>query len=689
MKTLTSAFAKKTTHELLLAVFAYVGISIFFLFKLIASLGVTAQQDWGIPLTTSVALNNFHSVSFIWSYNGFGNPSGISSVPFFNLLNAALSPLGFVGGAEIKLLSIVLVVGAGITMYMLARSFSLGFLSSILSGLFFMTTAVVFDWLMFGWIFYLIAYVLMPLMIIVTKKFIETNDLRYALLNGVILAIAVAQPTFILIYPLLGFIFVIFESKGNLKTILRGVKLTLVTLLIWFLSVLSFFTSSTATLSFYQGSYFNSILTIFYHLSPLINPIRLWGSTYNYQFETYFPKELILLSFLPFLLVAIGLLLRPHDKRVLFCSIAYLFVVVPYLLYNNLRYIVFNLPFGSIFEAPSIFLVLASIGIALLIGFTNQTISGASSRINNINHKGIVRYASFVIILVLIILSNIPWWTGQASGTPIPGAPTKLNLYQMPSDYTEWNSKIAAGNQYFVLYMPFTSQHAQIVNNTDFYLFGVNGVFTEVNNLPYVSVSNSTLFLSELFNGTSQVAESWGSYSIKYVVVYTNVYSLYNMDDILNRLSSQNGLTEIVKLPTVVVYENQYAKPIVYATNSETTTEITYQDPTTYNVIANSTIPYMIILNQVYSNGWVASVNGTMLPNTAHIQNDDGFNGWYINETGTMNIKIYYSPQTVYFASTLVSISVIIAIALYLVITTIRDVRRSNTNNKNSNKTLQ
>ena len=130
------------------------------------------------------------------------------------------------------------------------------------------------------------------------------------------------------------------------------------------------------------------------NFSSLINPIRLWGSTYNYQFETYFPKELILLSFLPLLVAAMGLLLRPHDRRVLFCSFAYLFVFIPYQVYINLHYLVFNLPYGSIFEAPSIFLVPASLGLALLIGFTNQTISGAFTRFNNTIHKDVVRYAS-------------------------------------------------------------------------------------------------------------------------------------------------------------------------------------------------------------------------------------------------------------------------------------------------------
>ena len=155
-----------------------------------------------------------------------------------------------------------------------------------------MTTPVVFNWLMQGYIFYLIAYGLLPLVILTTKKFLETNDLRYALVNGIILSIAMAIPTFILIYPLLGFLFVLFESRGCLKIIRRGLVLTAISLSIWLLIMLSFFTSRTAMLSFYQGNYFDVMVSQFYHFSSLIDPIRLWGSTFNYPFETYFPKKI-------------------------------------------------------------------------------------------------------------------------------------------------------------------------------------------------------------------------------------------------------------------------------------------------------------------------------------------------------------------------------------------------------------
>ena len=542
-----------------------------------------------------------------------------------------------------------------------------------------MTTAVVFNWLIFGWVYYLIAYALLPLMIITTKKFLETNDLRYALINGIILSIAMAQPTFILIYPLLGFIFVIFESRFNLKTILKGLLFTVISLSIWLLTALSFFTSynNAGTFSFYQGNYFLAMLSQFSHLSSLLNPMRLWGSTFNYQFETYFPKDLILLSFVPIFLAAMGLLLRPQNRRVLFATIAYLFAFVAYESYNNLHYLVYNLPYGSIWEAPSIFLVPASLGLAILIGYTSQAFFHITIKFGKPARRKVIPIFSFAVILILIISASIPWWTEQASGTPISGPPVKLNLYNIPDGYKTWNQVIKADDDYFVLYVP-SIANAQIINSSYFSqpFEGINNaIFLQVNNLAYVSNSNVTSLLNELVNGDSQVGESWGSFSIKYIVVYTNVQSEYNMTDLLSSLSTQSGIVKVANLTDVIVYQNNFAKPIIYANSSSTSTKITYHDPTTYKVQANSASSYFLVLNQIYSTGWTASVNGTKL--ATHIKDNNGFNSWYINYTGDMTIDIYYEPQTTYIASMTISIIVLVSISLYVIITTVRNVRRN------------
>ena len=653
----------------------YVVLSVFFLFGLIVNSGDVAQGDWGTPLTATAAFNDFSSRLFVHSYNGFGEASlGRFGFPFFQFFNAVLAPLGFVGGAEIKILSVFLVALGGITTYILARSFRLGKLSSFLAGLFFMSTPVVFNWLMFGWIYYILAYDLFPLMVLTTKKFIETNQIRYALVNGLILIAATSQPAFLLVFPTVSFLFVIFECKGFLNAVRKGLALSAVSLSVWFLSALSFFTSynNGETLSFYHGDYFGVIQDQFRNFANIINPTRLWGSTYNFQFETYFFHLLIILSFAPVVLAALVLLWRPKEKRVLFFFLSYLFALLAYLVYDNMQFLVFNLPLGGVFEAPSVFLVPASLGLAFLIGYFNNILP-SWTKFRSIFRVRWAKHASFLLLLVLVISVGIPWWSGQASGDPIRGPTTKLNLYSMPSGFTKWSNAVSSNGDYFVLYVPLDT-NLQIRNSTYFSQVyeGINmGAFTEVNNLPYVSVTNSSLFLGELMSGASGLAEQWGSFSVRYVVVYTDVLSAYDMSDILTRLSMQEGLVEVEHFPGVVVFENEYARLVVYTNSSEADAQLIYNDPTLFKVQANSTVPFTIVFNQVYSGGWQAWVN-TTLQDSAHFKDPNGFNSWQIEKTGNMTIDIYYEPQTSYRISTIISIITLIAVLVYLLLVLIR-----------------
>ena len=672
-------FVTIKAREFLLPVAVYLAVAIFFLFNLLISSGDVAQQDWGIPLTASAAFRNFHSRLFVWDYNGFGSPALFWGFPSFTLVNAALAPFGFVGGVEIKVLSVFLVALGGITAYLLARSFRLGKLSSFLAGLFFMSTPVVFNWLMFGWIFYLLAYDLSPLFILFTKKFIETNDYRYALTNGLVLAVATIQPTFILVFPLFGFLFVLFESKSSLIIIRRGIAISLVSLSVWALTALSFFTSISKgeTISFYYGDYFNTIMWQFKNFSNLLNPIRLWGSTMNFQFGTYYPAEIIFISFTPIILGSLAFLLRPRDKRVIFFLLSYLFTLLVFYIYSNLDFLVFNLPFGSIFEAPSVFLVPASLGLALLIGYSLDSVSELFFKFRNVVSSRLFRRVCFVVFLVLVVLAGFPWWTGQASGEPIRGSPTKLNLYQMPSGFRDWTDAMNADDKYFVLYVPLRTN----VNMFDQDYFsepyeGVNmGIFAEVNNLPYIINSNTTLLLDELVRNGSSVAEKWGANSIKYVVVYMNVNSTYNIDNLLEKLYNQTGLHEAASLPGVIVFENEFAKPVVFSSSAVAEVEITYHDPTFFKLNANSTGPFTLVFNQVYSDGWHAWFNGVLLPDSTHFKNSNGFNCWNITNSGTFKVDLYYEPQTIYLIGEIVSTIVIMAIVTYLAVVTVKKYR--------------
>jgi hypothetical protein len=455
---------------------------------------------------------------------------------------------------------------------------------------------------------------------------------------------------------------------------------------IWLSTILSFFVSynNAGTVSFYQGNFVDLQYSQFFHLGFLTDSIRLWGSTFNYQFGTYFPTQLIFLSFVPVIVASIPLLIRPHDKRVLFGSLCFLFVFVTYELYINMYFLVSRIPYGFIFEDPGIFLVPAGFGLALLLGFTQQIVSRKVGRLSSAGLRRITQIACFIGLFMVIVSGSIPWWTGQVSGQPVSGPPVKLNLYSMPSGYIDWEKAINASTRddYFVLYMGL-ALNDPILNTTYFSeaYQGVNCVIYEgVNTVPAISAASTNLLMNE-FVSNPQVGQRWGSYGIKYVVFYTNVDNAWALPKSVNRLSEEDGFVQVANFTDVLVFEDLYAKPIVYSASSAAVTKITYHDPTTYDVEANSTEPFTLILNQAYSDGWVASVNGVSLPITSHV-NATGFNSWTINETGSLTIKLYYEPQTVYLISISISVAVIIAIVLCIILITVRNARRSSAKKK-------
>jgi len=63
-----------------------------------------------------------------------------------------------------------------------------------------MSTALAFDWLMFGWTFNLISYAILPLFILLTRKLVQKPRLVTAVSDGVLLAIALTYPQSLVVY---------------------------------------------------------------------------------------------------------------------------------------------------------------------------------------------------------------------------------------------------------------------------------------------------------------------------------------------------------------------------------------------------------------------------------------------------------------------------------------------------------
>ena len=65
-----------------------------------------------------------------------------------------------------------------------------------------------------------------------------------------------------------------------------------------------------------------------------------------------------------------------------------MFVFIAYHAYLNLQFLVFNVPYGAVFEAPNIFLAPAALGLAFLVGFSHE-ISQRFFSVRKIPHRKI------------------------------------------------------------------------------------------------------------------------------------------------------------------------------------------------------------------------------------------------------------------------------------------------------------
>ncbi|MBO3842785.1 MAG: hypothetical protein FGF48_10300, partial [Candidatus Brockarchaeota archaeon] len=92
---------------------------------------------------------------------------------------------------------------------------------------------------------------------------------------------------------------------------------------------------------------------------------------------------------------------------------------------------------------------------------------------------------------------------------------------------------------------------------------------------------------------------------------------------------------------------------------------VSYQkiDPTKYLVKVNATKPFMLSFAEAYDPLWVAYVNGERIQS---IPLYGVINGFWINQTGLLEITIEYEPQKWFYIGSIISVTTLIACATYL-----------------------
>ena len=92
-------------------------------------------------------------------------------------------------------------------------------------------------------------------------------------------------------------------------------------------------------------------------------------------------------------------------------------------------------------------------------------------------------------------------------------------------------------------------------------------------------------------------------------------------------------------------------------------------DPTKYTVQVNATEPFVLSFAEAYDSGWVCYVNGQKIHS---IPLYGVINGFYINQTGYLEITIEYEPQRWFQIGCTISLTTPLACTTYLIITHIK-----------------
>jgi hypothetical protein len=135
---------------------------------------------------------------------------------------------------------------------------------------------------------------------------------------------------------------------------------------------------------------------------------------------------------------------------------------------------------------------------------------------------------------------------------------------------------------------------------------------------------------------------------------------------------------DFVNTTTTIIFDDiQLVSISSENTNILSNPAIHFQEvnPTTYTVhVANATQPYYLILSETYNPSWKV-YNGSINwleaiysePLSAEHFYVNGYaNAWYINRTGTYTLTFYYCPQSFFYISLTMSLTVFLACLVYL-----------------------
>jgi hypothetical protein len=402
-------------------------------------------HDWNI--------NQFPEILYDFAFKGlyiWDSQAGNLIYPLDWIFRTILIPFSLLGGDIVsKSLITIFITFSGFSAFLLGKRLGLNSVASIAAGLIYVFSPIIFTRVLSGHSYYLLAYLLVPLVLLTFIRAREENNRVLFIASGLILSLAIVQLQFLIMIPLVLAIFSITDLSNIKKSIIGlGVVLSicfLVTLLPVVLSQIMVKASdiSLNPIHLYSGLRFlehapaSDLLKSFRLLGYEIVPysyVNLGTSKDFYHVGNNIPQVIFYLDFL-LPITGFSALLFRRDRYTI--PLALVAIIGLFLLKGS------NPPFSEAFSflfTKGLFIFremwhtsfLYAFSITFLCAFFIDSIMRLFSLNHLHNLKGTLsRYAKFalpVFLMSIIALANgFPLLKGDFGGY--------VQTYNMPDSY--------------------------------------------------------------------------------------------------------------------------------------------------------------------------------------------------------------------------------------------------------------
>jgi len=633
----------------------YFSISFLFLRNILwKSGGIGFCHDWRIPYLSEQLKQMGISIIFCWLPHNLGK---VSLYPFefpIRLIYGLLGYLGINGYIVSKTFLLVIIMVSGLTMYLLCRSLNIRFVFAFISGIFYMSTPVIFNKIIAGHDNYWIGYALFPLSIFFLNKIFQNGGRRELILTALIVSLMFCQFHYGLMFF---FVFIGYIIFFNAISFRKKIKILFTICSIIFLlqipSILMIIINFSASMNLIKSVNFETLQIL---STKLIHAFFLTGYVSKYFLSilnTFALKSFWLIAAICFTIFAFGSAIFRSKCRTNFLYII-LSIILIFLIKGlnpplvHISKVVFSkIYFLKVFRESYHLMGLLAFIYGILSALFMEKVTTLLSK------KSYKKEKLFIFLCVIITIIYIsPFLFGNLGNT--------LQIYEIDNTQKNCIDKfLKISKDFRVLYLPFT----QPFKYENLNKFGID-IMIEYSEKPTIGNYISSDFIKWLayklhtpFSNLNEIQNILSLLSIKYIFFRFNYHSMlpkysiegkfikignklvdisniWNNKNLFYTVSHQKNFSLIEKTQKTIIFKNFSFLPHVYysfpnifnnfsffmkkpnfklskLTLSSSLPILTFRriNPTKYEIkIENATDSFFLIFSETYHPKWKAYI---------------------------------------------------------------------------------